>query len=126
MSQVQRQITLPRELPFNLSSVVPASSTAEEVREAPYDAVITDVLFVGSDSAQQAVGAQLEKSSGERLVPRDSDPEDAQFVPIDSHPVRASINVELDEGEQYRVGYTNNDTESHFVKAIITLQERGE
>jgi hypothetical protein len=114
------------EFPYNLSVEVPANTPESDpvtvTREAPSDVRVKDISVVATSAADQRVGAQVRAASGERWVPRDPQA-DAQYVPLDDNPVEATINVELQQGEEFQARYANNSTEDRFVRTIVVLQE---
>jgi len=114
------------EFPYNLSVEVPGntpeSDPVVENREVPADSRIKEVEFVATSAAEQRVGAQFRAASGERFIPRDPK-EDADYVPLDDNPVEATINVEINEGEEFEARYYNNSPEDRFVRTIVVAQE---
>lgn len=116
--------------PWKFSATVPeGTGTADPVavtREINVDGIIRRIEIVSTEAAQQAVGARVSRPTGQRFVPRnpvDNDRAADDFIGLDQNPVVASPNTAISEGAKLEVDYINNDTEPHFVRAIVEVEE---
>lgn len=116
--------------PWKFSATVPTGTgTADPVRvrrKINTEGIIRRIEIVSTQAAQQAVGARVSLATGQRFVPRnpvDNDQPADDFIGLDQNPVTASPNVAITEGTQVDVDYINNDTEDHFVRAIVEVEE---
>lgn len=136
MSSNQEIETQPSEFPFGLSAEIPPNTQRldplKRSFDAPYDAVITDVLIGFPDGVQQAVGVQLSNGVGTVWIPRGGETStiaagtrEPEYITENDTTVEVTLNVEVDEGEPVVASFISNDpVESHFITVTPNLRER--
>lgn len=114
-----------RAFPFEFSKDVSAGTTRDSFetreREVPYDGWIIELVVGWPAGADNGVGVQFRRKSGEVFFPRNK--EDAYIAQDDfQHPYNVCAPVR--EGEVLVAQYINTDTSnSHFVNVVPTIQE---
>lgn len=126
----------PSEFPFGMSAEVPPNTPRldplQRSFDAPYDALITDVLIGFPDGVQQAVGVQMSNGVGTTWIPRGGETStiaagsrEPEYVTENDTTIKVTLNVEVDEGEPVVAEFISNDpSESHFVTVTPNLRER--